>query len=78
MLERALNLIGIVAGIPALSMVFWDGYWVTGGLLSVGWVALVYRCVQTWPATDQGRVAGWLVSVVFASRQLGRMVRARR
>jgi hypothetical protein len=78
MLERTLNVVGIVAGIPALLMVFWDGYWITGALLSLGWFALVYRYIQTRPLTDDGWLASWLVSAIFASRNLSRMVRARR
>lgn len=78
MLERRLNVVGILAGIPALTMVFWDGYWITGALLSLGWFALVYRYIQTWPDSDNGRLANWFLSILFASRQLGRMVRVRR
>lgn len=81
MLERALNVVGIAVGIPALVMVFWEGYWVTGALLSLGWLALVYRYVQTRPYTHDGWLTGWLLSAIFASNhvrlQLSRVMRAR-
>lgn len=81
MLERTLNVVGIAVGIPALIMVFWDGYWITGALLSLGWLALIYRYVQTRPYSDDGWLTGWLLSAIFASNhvrlQVSRAMRAR-
>jgi hypothetical protein len=81
MLERTLNLVGLVAGIPALAMVFWEGYWVTGGLLALGHIALLYRYIQSTPATESGGLTAWLVPLFAAPYylrlQLNRMLRAR-